>query len=129
MKRMAVLTSGGDVPGMNTVIRTVVRTGLEHGWGVFGIRNGCTGLTSGMLESLTARDVGGILQRRGTPGVPDRILAIRLGTGATESLACGGHAVLVALIKGDVTTSPRVESFGRGSFWASRPGALTGAGD
>jgi 6-phosphofructokinase 1 len=118
MKRMAVLTSGGDVPGMNTVIRTVVRTGIEHGWGVFGIRNGCTGLTSGMLESLTARDVGGILQRRGTPGVPDRILAIRLGTGATESL-----------IKGDVTTSPRVESFGRGSFWASRPGALTGAGD
>ncbi|MFI5338251.1 MAG: 6-phosphofructokinase [Candidatus Methylomirabilales bacterium] len=114
---MAVLTSEGDVPGMNTVIRTVVRTGLDHGWGVFGIRNDCTGLISGMMESLTARDVGGILQRRGTPGMLDRILATRLGAGATESLACGGLAVLVALIKGDVITSPRAEPFGRRSPW------------
>jgi 6-phosphofructokinase 1 len=37
MKRIAVLTSGGDAPGMNAAIRAVVRTGLDKGWEVFGI--------------------------------------------------------------------------------------------
>jgi 6-phosphofructokinase len=112
---MAVLTSGGDAPGMNTVIRTVVRTGLDHGWKIFGTRNDCTGLISGMMEPLMARDVGGILQQRGTPGMLDRILATRLGAGATESPACGGHAVLVALIRGAVITSPP-----RGTVWKTK---------
>jgi 6-phosphofructokinase 1 len=66
MKRIAVLTSGGDAPGMNPAIRAVVRTGLDQGWEVFGVRNGYAGLISGVMESLSARDVGGILQRGGT---------------------------------------------------------------
>lgn len=66
MKRIAVLTSGGDAPGMNAAIRAVVRTGIDRGWEVFGVRNGYAGLISGVMESLTARDVGGILQRGGT---------------------------------------------------------------
>lgn len=66
MKRIAVLTSGGDAPGMNAAIRAVVRTGLDRGWEVFGVRHGYAGLISGVMESLTARDVGGILQRGGT---------------------------------------------------------------
>jgi len=66
MKRIAVLTSGGDAPGMNAAIRAVVRTGLDQGWEVFGVRRGYAGLISGLMESLSARDVGGILQKGGT---------------------------------------------------------------
>ena len=50
MKRIAVLTSGGDAPGMNAAIRSVVRTGYKKGWEVFGIREGYTGLINGSLS-------------------------------------------------------------------------------
>jgi 6-phosphofructokinase 1 len=66
MKRIAVLTSGGDAAGMNAAIRAVVRTGLDHGWEVFGVRHGFAGLIAGDFLSLGARDVGGIVQRGGT---------------------------------------------------------------
>jgi 6-phosphofructokinase 1 len=66
MKRIAVLTSGGDAPGMNAAIRAVVRTGIGRGWEVFGVRNGYAGLIAGEMTALSARDVGGILQRGGT---------------------------------------------------------------
>jgi 6-phosphofructokinase 1 len=66
MKRIAVLTSGGDAPGMNAAIRAVVRTGLDKGWEIFGVRHGYAGLLSGSFIQLNARDVGGVLQRGGT---------------------------------------------------------------
>jgi 6-phosphofructokinase 1 len=66
MKRIAVLTSGGDAPGMNAAIRAVVRTGLDRGWEVFGIHHGYVGLIAGDLSPLGARDVGGIIQQGGT---------------------------------------------------------------
>ncbi len=66
MRRIGVLTSGGDAPGMNAAIRAVVRTGLDQGWEVFGIRRGYAGLIEGDMESLGARDVGGIIQQGGT---------------------------------------------------------------
>ena len=66
MQRIAVLTSGGDAPGMNAAIRAVVRTGIAQGWEVHGVRHGYAGLIGGDLALLSARDVGGILQRGGT---------------------------------------------------------------
>lgn len=66
MKRIAVLTSGGDAPGMNAAIRSVVRTGLDKGWEVFGIRHGYAGLVAGNFVPLGARDVGGIIHLGGT---------------------------------------------------------------
>ena len=66
MKRIAVLTSGGDAPGMNAAIRTIVRLGINEGWDVFGVRNGYSGLLEDKIEPLSARDVGNILQRGGT---------------------------------------------------------------
>jgi 6-phosphofructokinase 1 len=66
MKRIAVLTSGGDAPGMNAAVRAVVRTGLERGWEVFGVRRGYAGLIEGDLRHLSDRDVGGIIQQGGT---------------------------------------------------------------
>lgn len=64
--RIAVLTSGGDAPGMNAAIRAVTRAALARGWEVLGVRNGFAGLVSDTLEPLAARDVGGIIQRGGT---------------------------------------------------------------
>jgi 6-phosphofructokinase 1 len=66
MKRIGVLTSGGDAPGMNAAIRAVVRTGLDQGWEVCGVRNGYAGLIAGQLQPLLARDVGGIIHQGGT---------------------------------------------------------------
>ncbi|MFC2004242.1 6-phosphofructokinase [Chloroflexota bacterium] len=66
MKRVAVLTSGGDSPGMNAAIRAVVRTGLDKGWDVFGVHHGYVGLISDNVVVLGARDVGGIIQQGGT---------------------------------------------------------------
>lgn len=66
MKRIAVLTSGGDAPGMNAAIRAVVRTGLDKGWDVFGVRHGYVGLINDNILALGARDVSGIIQQGGT---------------------------------------------------------------
>jgi 6-phosphofructokinase 1 len=66
MKRIAVLTSGGDAPGMNAAIRSVVRTGLRKGWDVLGIREGYNGLINDKFIPLGARDVGGVIQKGGT---------------------------------------------------------------
>lgn len=62
MKRMAVLTSGGDAPGMNAAIRSVVRVGIEEGWQMMGIRHGYTGLITNNVVPLGARNVSGIIQ-------------------------------------------------------------------
>jgi 6-phosphofructokinase 1 len=66
MKRIAVLTSGGDAPGMNAAIRAVVRTGIGKGMEVFGVRHGFAGLLVGEFVPLGARAVGGIIQHGGT---------------------------------------------------------------
>ena len=66
LKKIAVLTSGGDAPGMNAAVRAVTRGALAKGWEVFGVRNGFAGLVSNTMGPLTARDVGGIIQHGGT---------------------------------------------------------------
>ena len=66
MKRVAVLTSGGDAPGMNAAIRSVIRCGVAKGWDMYGVRQGYAGLISGNIQQMGTRDVGGILQKGGT---------------------------------------------------------------
>jgi 6-phosphofructokinase 1 len=66
MKRVAVLTSGGDAPGMNAAIRSVIRCGVAKGWDMYGVRQGYAGLISGNIHQMGTRDVGGILQKGGT---------------------------------------------------------------
>ncbi len=65
-KRIAVLTSGGDAPGMNAAIRAVTRAAIARDWEVFGVSNGYAGLVEDRIQQLAARDVGGIIQRGGT---------------------------------------------------------------
>ncbi len=66
MKKIAVLTSGGDSPGMNAAIRAVVRTGIFHSLEVFGIERGFIGLMEGRIFPMNLVSVGGIMQRGGT---------------------------------------------------------------
>lgn len=66
MKRMAIITSGGDAPGMNAVIRAVVRTAVFQGCEVIGVRRGYAGLIHGDFINLSTRDVGNILHWGGT---------------------------------------------------------------
>jgi len=66
VKNIAVLTSGGDAPGMNAAIRAVVRTGVACGLKVWGGNQGYSGLIEGNFKRLGARDVGSIIQRGGT---------------------------------------------------------------
>lgn len=66
MKKIGVLTSGGDSQGMNSAIRAVVRTGLARGFEVVGIRRGYNGLIEKDFTTLGSKDVGDILYRGGT---------------------------------------------------------------
>ncbi|MEM5767091.1 MAG: 6-phosphofructokinase [Bacillota bacterium] len=66
LKSIAVLTSGGDSPGMNAAIRAVVRAAKAEQMEVFGIRNGYAGLIAGDMVQLNSRSVGDIIQRGGT---------------------------------------------------------------
>ncbi|WP_277630168.1 6-phosphofructokinase [Atopococcus tabaci] len=66
MKRIGVLTSGGDAPGMNAAVRAVVRKGLYEGLEVYGINYGFAGLVAGDIRKLTRRDVSDKISRGGT---------------------------------------------------------------
>ncbi len=116
MKRIGVLTGGGDCPGLNAVIRAVVRSGLPYGFETLGIRNGWQGLIDGDVEPLTDFSVSGILPKGGTI----------LGTSRTNPLAktadfqkikanlkkFGIHALVV--IGGDGTLSAARDVAGEG---------------
>lgn len=66
MKRIAIITSGGDAPGMNAVIRAVVRTAIYEGAEIYGVEGGYEGLIEGKLKRLYASSVADIIQRGGT---------------------------------------------------------------
>jgi 6-phosphofructokinase 1 len=66
MTALAVLTSGGDAPGMNAAVRAVTRAAVAQGWQVFGVLHGLRGLMDGNFQPLTVRSVGGIIQQGGT---------------------------------------------------------------
>ncbi len=66
IKRIGVLTSGGDAPGMNAAVRSVVRTAVYNGLQVMGIRKGYNGLLNGDIFEMNARSVSETLQRGGT---------------------------------------------------------------
>lgn len=65
-KCIAVLTSGGDAPGMNAAVRSVVRSAIDRGITVYGVHHGYNGLLNGDIFELSARDVSDIIHRGGT---------------------------------------------------------------
>ena len=86
IKRIAVLTSGGDAQGMNAAVRAVVRTGLEKGAEVYAVYEGYQGLVEGgdFIKKMTWNSVAGILQRGGTIIGTARSEAFRTPEGRRE---------------------------------------------
>jgi len=66
MKKIGILTGGGDCPGLNAVIRAVVKNSARYKWDVIGVKNGWKGLITGEMELLTEYSVSGILPKGGT---------------------------------------------------------------
>ncbi|GAA4712044.1 6-phosphofructokinase [Brevibacillus fulvus] len=66
MKKIAVLTSGGDAPGMNAAIRAAVRRAVYHGMQIFGVYHGYDGLIQGDIQEMSLGSVGDIIHRGGT---------------------------------------------------------------
>ncbi|HSS74018.1 MAG TPA: ATP-dependent 6-phosphofructokinase [Gaiellaceae bacterium] len=106
MKRVGVLTGGGDCPGLNAVIRAVARRCFARGYAVVGVADGWRGLVENELEPLTAREVSGILPRGGTiigtsrtnpykiDGGVDRVLRHFAEAGLDALVAIGGEDTL-----------------------------------
>jgi len=100
MKRIGVLTSGGDSPGMNAAVRAVVRAGVANGLEVFGVERGYQGMIEGAIRPLDARSVSGIVNRGGTILKTARSKAFLEPEGrvkAAEQLAAHGIEGLVVV--------------------------------
>ncbi|MGB2871223.1 6-phosphofructokinase, partial [Psychrobacillus psychrotolerans] len=100
MKRIGVLTSGGDAPGMNAAVRAVVRKAIYEGLEVVGIFHGYQGLIDGKMEVLDLGSVGDIIQRGGTKLFSARCPEFRTEEGqqkAIEQLKAHGIDGLVVI--------------------------------
>src|SRR5690349_101240 len=86
MKKIGVLTSGGDSPGMNTAIRAVVRKAIYHGLEVYGIYQGYSGLISGNIKRLEVGSVAVIIHRGGTMLYSARCEAFKTEEGRMEAV-------------------------------------------
>ena len=86
MKRIAVLTSGGDSPGMNAAIRAVVRTGISLNLEVIGVRHGFQGLLEGNFTLMDAGSVSGIIHQGGTILQSARSLEFKTPEGFTRAV-------------------------------------------
>ena len=98
IKRIGVLTSGGDAPGMNAAIRAVVRVAAYHGLEVMGIRHGYNGLLKGDMEPMYARSVGETLQKGGTILQTARCLEFKTEEGVKKAVANAKAAGIDGLI-------------------------------
>lgn len=87
LKSVAVLTSGGDAPGMNAAIRAVVRAAHHYGLAVTGVLDGFDGLVEGRTRALGPRDVSNIIQRGGTLLRSARSEAFRTREGRDRAVA------------------------------------------
>jgi len=111
--KIAILTSGGDAPGMNAAVRALARTALYHGVEVFGVRRGYQGLIEGDIFKMKTTDVANIMQRGGTILKTARSKEFRTPEGRKKAYAqLQQHGIdALALIGGDGTFSGAVAFF------------------
>lgn len=126
MKRIGILTSGGDSPGMNAAIRAAVRCGIEAGMEVYGIYRGYEGLLDGEIKPMDRSSVGDILQRGGTMLKTARSERFRTEEGiqhAVEVLETFGIEGLI-VIGGDGSLTGGLELSKRGIKVMGLPGTI-----
>src|SRR5436305_10032357 len=98
MKRVGILTGGGDCPGLNAVIRAVARRSFDRSYEVVGVADGWKGLVENDLSALTAREVSGILPRGGTIIGTSRTNPYKVERGVEHVLQNFAEAGLDALV-------------------------------
>src|SRR5436190_1664157 len=116
MKRVGVLTGGGDCPGLNAVIRAVARRSFARGYEVVGVAYGWRGLVDGDLTTLTSREVTGILPRGGT--IFDT--AVSIATEAIDRLHTTAESHNRVMV---------VEVMGRHTGWIAVMSGIAGGAD
>ncbi|NTU75734.1 MAG: ATP-dependent 6-phosphofructokinase, partial [Anaerolineaceae bacterium] len=126
MQTIGVLTSGGDAPGMNPCIRSVVRTAIAHDMKVLGVMEGYEGLIHGQFRPMGARDVGGILQRGGTILQTARSKDFMTPRGQREAIRQMNNAGMDALvvIGGDGSLNGAVKLSEQGIPVVGVPGSI-----
>ena len=126
INKIAILTSGGDAPGMNAAIRAVVRSGLSHGLEVYAVYDGYAGLVEGNIQKMNRSSVTNIINRGGTilgtarlPEFKDDEVALK----GVENLKKLGIDALVA-IGGDGTYHGALKLHGYGINCVAIPGTI-----
>lgn len=141
MKKIGVLTSGGDAPGMNACIRSVVRTAMANNVEILGIRRGYAGLIAGDTSVLDRKSIANIvqrgrsfalaeeaktklkieskvcvlghIQRGGSPTAHDRVLASNLGSAGVSALLQGKSGVAVGQVKNEIVYTALADTWGK----------------
>jgi 6-phosphofructokinase 1 len=98
VRKVGILTGGGDCPGLNAVIRAVARRSLERGYEVVGVRNGWRGLLERNVTPLGLREISGILPRGGTIIGTSRTNPYKIDNGVERLLETFAHEELAALV-------------------------------
>ncbi|MBR5242526.1 MAG: 6-phosphofructokinase [Clostridia bacterium] len=125
-RRIGVLTSGGDAPGMNAAIRAVTRTAIANGVEVIGIRKGYSGLIKGDLRPLGLRDVSNIINRGGTFLYSDRCPEFQAEEGMAKAIeTCRENQIDgIVAIGGDGTFRGATDLTNRGIPCVGIPGTI-----
>ena len=125
-RRIGVLTSGGDAPGMNAAIRAVTRTAIANGVEVIGIRKGYSGLIKGDLRPLGLRDVSNIINRGGTFLYSDRCPEFQTEEGMAKAIeTCRENQIDgIVAIGGDGTFRGATDLTNRGIPCVGIPGTI-----
>ncbi len=126
IKTIGVLTSGGDAPGMNAVIRAVVRTALASGRKVKGIRRGYAGLLEEDIVDMNAKSVADIIQRGGTVLYTARCAEFMTAEGQDKGAAiCKKHGIdAIVVIGGDGSFQGARKLAARGINTIGVPGTI-----
>ena len=126
IKKIGVLTSGGDAPGMNAAVRAVVRSALSKGMEVYGIHRGYVGLISGEIEKMNARSVSDIIHRGGTMLCTARCPEFRTEEGLDKAKAKCEELGLegIVVIGGDGSFRGAADLSARGILCVGLPGTI-----
>jgi 6-phosphofructokinase 1 len=116
IKTIGILTSGGDAPGMNATIRAVVRTGINSGMNVLGIKRGFEGFIKGEVEKMTLRSVSDIIHRGGTILKTARSSEFRTEEGIKKGISMASifdiDAVIIVGGEGSYRGAAELSSYG-----------------
>ena len=125
-KRIGILSSGGDAPGMNATIRAVTRTALAHGVEVVGIYRGYSGLISRDVKVLGLRDVSNMMNHGGTVLYSDRCPEFKTEEGMQKAIASCRELGIdgIVAIGGDGTFRGATDLSVRGIPCIGRPGTI-----